>query len=233
MLRVRAPGRGRVAVEQRRAVERREQPLVRVDHERVGALDAAEPVAHARRGERRRARTRRRRGPTCRARARRRRRRRGRRSCRCSWCPPVATTAHTDVGVGVGVERGAQRRAGEPVVVTGRHDERIDVHDPQRVDERRVGLVARARPASAPAGRGARAAAARAATSAERLPAEPPDTKHPPAAGGKSGEVGDPAQRLVLGVDRAGGLEPVGRRRSPTPRPRCRRAGSPSSARTG
>ena len=48
----------------------------------------------------------------------------------------------------------------------------------------------------------------RAATSAERLPRVPPWTKTPPASAGKPGEVGDPAQRLVLGVDRAGALEP-------------------------
>ena len=49
----------------------------------------------------------------------------------------------------------------------------------------------------------------RAVTSAERLALVPPCTKVPPAPGGKPGEVGDPPQRLVLGVDGAGSFEPV------------------------
>ena len=32
-----------IAIEERGAVERREEPLVRIDHERVGSLDAGEP----------------------------------------------------------------------------------------------------------------------------------------------------------------------------------------------
>ena len=51
--------------------------------------------------------------------------------------------------------------------------------------------------------------------------------------GREAGEIGEPAQRLVLRVDRARGLEPVGRRRSTTPRSRCRTAGWPSSGAHG
>jgi alpha,alpha-trehalose phosphorylase len=49
VLRVHRPGEPRVAVEQRGAVERGEQPLVRVHDERVGVLDAVVPVPDARR----------------------------------------------------------------------------------------------------------------------------------------------------------------------------------------
>ena len=51
MLRVRTGRRDRVAVEERTTVERREEPLVRIDDERVGRFDPVEEVAHARRGE--------------------------------------------------------------------------------------------------------------------------------------------------------------------------------------
>jgi len=53
LLGVRRPGQLGVAVEQGAGVERREEPLVRVDDERVAALDAVEPVAHRRRRQRR------------------------------------------------------------------------------------------------------------------------------------------------------------------------------------
>ena len=42
MLRVDGPGQRRIPVEQRARVERREQPLVRVDHQRVDPFDAGE-----------------------------------------------------------------------------------------------------------------------------------------------------------------------------------------------
>ena len=51
MLRVRCPRLHRIAVDQRARVERGEQPLVRIDDERVGVLDAGEQPAHGRRGE--------------------------------------------------------------------------------------------------------------------------------------------------------------------------------------
>ena len=52
-------------------------------------------------------------------------------------------------------------------------------------------------------------ACSRAACSADRLPLVPPWTKQPPALRGQPGEVGEPAQRLVLGVHRARALEPA------------------------
>ena len=53
-----------------------------------------------------------------------------------------------------------------------------------------------------------RLATSRATTSADRLAAEPPETKQPPAACRKTGPVRDQPQHLVLGVDRARGLQP-------------------------
>ena len=52
MVRVRGIGRRRVAIEQRAGVERSEEPLVRVDDDRVGVLDAGEERARRRRRER-------------------------------------------------------------------------------------------------------------------------------------------------------------------------------------
>ena len=48
----------------------------------------------------------------------------------------------------------------------------------------------------------------RAVTSAERLAAEPPLTKQPPAPSREAGQAGEPAERLVLGGDRAGAALP-------------------------
>ena len=95
--------------------------------------------------------------------------------------------------------------------------------------------AARDDPARRPAGprRRSRRASCRAATSAERLPSVPPCTNTPPASAGKPGEVGDPAQRLVLGVDRAGALQPraaVDRRRADD---EVEQASPPRSARPG
>ena len=76
------------------------------------------------------------------------------------------------------------------------------------------------RPARAarPAGlRRVRRAVCRAATSADRLPIVPPGTNDAAGSGRQPGEVGDPAQGLVLGVDGARALEPraaVDRRRA-------------------
>ena len=49
---------------------------------------------------------------------------------------------------------------------------------------------------------------AAAAARAERLPNVPPATKQPPASGGRPSEIGEPSQRLILGVDRSGAFEP-------------------------
>ena len=53
-------------------------------------------------------------------------------------------------------------------------------------------------------------AVSRATMSAERLPADPPATKHPPRRRGKPACAASTAERLVLGHDDAGRLEPGG-----------------------
>ena len=59
-----------------------------------------------------------------------------------------------------------------------------------------------------PASPALRLATSRATSRADRLPAEPPETKHPPAEPGSPALVGDEAQHEVLRVDRAGRLQP-------------------------
>ena len=110
VLRVHRAGERGVAVEQRRAVERRVQPLVRVDHERVGVLDAGEPLAHARCEQRGAAVRRVDVHPDAALAAHRARRRRGRRRGPALVVPAVATTAQTDAGIVVGGERGRAAR---------------------------------------------------------------------------------------------------------------------------
>ena len=51
-------------------------------------------------------------------------------------------------------------------------------------------------------------AVSRATASADRLPADPPETKQPPDVVGQAGLVGDQPQHGVLGGDRAGRLQP-------------------------
>ena len=141
VLGVHALGEPRLAVEQRGAVERREQPLVRVDDERVGELDARRSARarSARTAPRRR--TRRRRGTTARARARPCRCRAGRRRCPALVVPDVATTATTDSG---SASASSAARSASPVNRWSavRDHERVDVDDRQRVLDRRVRLVA-------------------------------------------------------------------------------------------
>ena len=92
----------------------------------------------------------------------------------------------------VGVER---RRSAAPVSRPrssgGTRARRRPSRGPRR---RRSNARSRMRRTATAAGRPPRraAAACRAATSAERLPAEPPETNTPPAPGGKPGEVGEP-----------------------------------------
>ena len=191
VLGVGGPGDARVAVEQRAAVERGEQPLVRIDDEAVGALDAGEAVRgrSARRAPRRR--RRRRRGTTCRSLGahvggagevvdRRRR----------SWCPHVATIANSR-SRSVVVERVDASNAGAPRLMRTARRRRA------RARRRRPSHGPPARPTSGHpptrpsghgCGRGAPSARCRqrqrAATSALRLPAVPPLTNTPPAAAG-------------------------------------------------
>ena len=98
MLAVHGAGQSRVAVEQRGAVERRVQPLVRIDDERIRAFDAGEQRSRSTARGARRRRTRRRRASTGRVR-RRSRAMPARSSTRPAFVlPAFATTAHTDAG---------------------------------------------------------------------------------------------------------------------------------------
>ena len=136
--------------------------------------------------------------------------------------PLVATTANTrsaPPGQCSG-DRSPQRRTRHPAALVGRHEQRLDIHDEGgRLPPTSAHLRMRARIPPKPM-RDAPAASRhrrRAATSALRLPAVPPETNTPPAPSGKPDEVGDPAQRLVLGEHGAGTLHPrapVDRRRS-------------------
>ena len=212
MLRVRRSGDARVAVQQRARVERGEQPLVRVDDEAVGVLDAGEQVADARRRER---------GAAVRTvdvhpGAELRRRiggsRAGRRRRRRSWCPTSRRSRRSD--------HGRRRRAHRsPYGVPPRSA--VHGHRRERARRRRPSLAPPARPTSARrptrssirgCGRGRRRQrrrhCQRAAISALRFPAVPPLTNTPPAGAGQPGEVGDPTQRLVLGEDRPATFQP-------------------------
>ena len=119
------------------------------------------------------------------------------------------------------------------------HEHDVGVHRPRRLGDRRVG--ARADATSSPRVRSWRAVGVGAATatgrrsSALRLPAVPPLTNTPPALGGQAGEVGDPAQRLVLGEHRAAALQPragVDARRADDEVEQDRRLGRRRRART-
>ena len=140
VLGVGSAGDCRIAVQQRARIERREEPLVRVDDEAVGALDAVEPVADARRGERRAA------------------------------VGAVDVEPRVEIGGNVGgagevvdhadvrrarggddgeetltigvvecVDHRTQRAAGHATAVVGRHRHDVGVHRPRRLDDRRVG----------------------------------------------------------------------------------------------
>ena len=131
------PGELRVAVEQGAAVERREQPLVRVEDERVGLLDPG-VLRPQRPGEDARSRRRRRRrGTTSRARGPARRRRRGRRRCRRWSCPRCRRPRRRRTG------RPRRRSPRARVSAVSRwsgvlDDERVHLQQPQGVDDRRV-----------------------------------------------------------------------------------------------
>ena len=130
--------------------------------------------------------------------------------------------------VRVGVERGGERRTGEAAVVAGGHHERDGVHDPQGAGHRRVGLVAHRHPHARRAAT-ALASAGRLAGHDQRREVAGRASRHEAATrlGRQAGEVGQPAQGLVLGVDRARRLEPrrgVDAARPPPPGRRPARA---------
>ena len=192
---------GRLAVDQRARVERREQPLVRVDDERVGALDAGEAIAHARRAQRAEAvgavdvqpqpalaRT-----P--------RPRRRGRRSCPRFVVPAVATTANTPSPSASSAARSAG--AGEPPRPAPRASPASITRSIERTEECTSSLHRDAR-----GGRAAVAGALARGVQGREVAVRAALDEAAARRVRQAGEVGEPAQRLVLRVHGAGRLEP-------------------------
>ena len=226
-----------LAVEQRGAVERGEQPLVGVDDERVRLLDAGEAVAHARREQRRAAVG----------------------AVDVEPQPALARDlAHAgevvdDAGVGraggrhhgahrrrvaVGVERGAQGGAGQAVVADG---DRQRVRRPMMrsalsIEECAWALTAMRQRRAVARAAGARAAALRrVARDDERRQVAGRAARHEAAAGGlrQAGEVGE--QSAAPGSPRAPRPRPPATRSpgSRRRRPPCRTAARPWSAPRG
>ena len=120
----------------------------------------------------------------------------------------LATMANTpSVPASASVPRSAV--AGHPAPLVGRDEHDVDVHHVGRGMDRGVGLAGGDEPPS-PAGRRRPRSRARwrAVTSADRLAADPPLTKHPPAPSGNPASVGQPGERLVLGGDGPGAALP-------------------------
>ena len=211
MLGVGVPGDLRVAIHQGARVERSEQPFVRIDDEAVGALHAGEEMAHTGGGEA---------GAPVGA----------------VDVEPGAETLRRigggsevvdDAGVrrprrgddgehslailvGEVLDGGVDGRRREPAALVGRGEDEVGVHRPGGLGDRRVRPVAADDQASR--------AVVGAASVVSPLPAGGQQRRqvagraaadeHASGLGGKAGEVGDPAQRLVLGEHRAGSLDP-------------------------
>ena len=126
--------------------------------------------------------------------------------------PPVATTAKTSTVVVDLGELLLQRGTGEPPVGVHRDGEQVDVHHPRGVRDRRVRLGAArhhpatgsVQPAIGATGRGVVSRGHQSGQVAEGAALH----EHPGRRRRQPGEVGQPAQRLVLGVDGAGTLQP-------------------------
>ena len=191
-----------IAVQHRGAVERREPPFVRVGDEGIGVLEAGEtPVLI-------------------------RQQRRGAVGA-IDMHPQIAFSAHRrdalkvidDARIGrargghhsddgravITVQGGPQPRPGETVVL-GRHHEGFHVEDPTGVGDRRMRLVTAGDPHL---------------TNPEPFPPDLPGDGQGGEVRGRSagyegatrigrhaGQIGDPAQHLVLRDDRTGGLQP-------------------------
>ncbi len=211
VLGVGAPTDLRVAVQQGARVERREQPLVGIDDEAVGGLDAGEAVASARRREGRPAvgavdvHPRVQHG-TCRG---------GRREVVDD--AGVGRPGRGDDGEQPGpivvrqcAERGLEGRAREATDRIGRHRHDVGVHRPRRGGDRGVGAAGRhdqpARAVHRPVGSLPPAPARR--DEGAQVAGRAATDEHAAGRRREAGEVGDPAQRLVLGVDGPAALQP-------------------------
>ena len=232
LLGVDRPRELRGAVEQGRAVERRVQPLVRVDHEGVGELEAVvqrpdrrcedagpavgavdvEPQAEI----------------TCGLPD----------AAQVVDDPGVRRAARRDDrddgrGVRVSGESRTERIAGQSMVGHV-DDERVDVEDVEGVPHRGVHLVADGDPQPLPARRGTERVREPAAAlvagdgQGREVPGRASGHEGASRLGGHPGSVSEPAQHLVLRRDRTRGLEPgdpLQRRRATRP---CRTAARPS-----
>ena len=200
-----------IAIDERGTVVRGEQPLVRVDPEAVGALDAVELVTGQRAAQR---------GQAVRAvdvhpQA----------SRRAHVGDPVELVddtrvrsaagghhgEHTVRGVEcvVGADRCLQRGAGHPAVIVGVYRQHIDVHHAGSGAYRSVYLLSDSnrvprRPAAAALGEHLACGHQRAEVRCRAAGYE-----HAAGALGKPGEIGQPTQGLVLRGDRSGACLPV------------------------
>ncbi len=124
--------------------------------------------------------------------------------------PAVATTAHT---VSSSSRPSMPARIASPVstpsMVSTTTADIIVMLSAFVIDECACSLTTTRKGTSgSPASARRRRIVSRATTSADRLPAEPPETNTPPAVGGSPAMSAMRAEHLVLGHHRAGGLEP-------------------------
>ena len=198
----------RLAVDEGGAVVRREQPLVGIDAEAVGPLEARRARRPSTARTARRRRRRRRRAATGRARRRRRRWRRARRWRRRWSCRSWPTTANSP---SVPASASAARSAApviRPRSSGGTSTTSTSITRAAACTEAWVSPVVakRHRPPGGSPWR--RRAWWRAVTSADRLAADPPLTKQPPAPSGNPARPASHCERLVLGGDGAGAALP-------------------------
>ena len=211
VLRMRCPPHVGVAVDEGTAVERCEQPLVRIDDEAVGMLDAVVTIADARRSQ------------------------------ACSAVGTVDMHPHIelstdssntgevvdDAGVGracrghdrehtIAVLRSkpgeclTQRGAPHPALLIGRHQYDICVDGPCSGTDTRMGPFAGQQQPTCPvvvASGSVPPSEARRDQRAE-VPCRPTGHEHPTCRGGESDQVGDVAKCFVLGEHRTSAFEP-------------------------
>src|SRR6185437_12269706 len=210
VLLVHGPGHRRVPVQQRGAVERREQPLVRVHDERVGMLDTVVASPDTRREQA---------GPAvgtvhvepqlvlaghlghagqvvddARVRGPRRGHHRGHRA----RIPAIR-------------QRRPQPRTGQPMIL-GPNDQRLHLADPQRVGDRGMRVLTDRHPPPPPGTGNTRARLPLGHLARDNQGGQVPGRTSGDEAAARRlrhpGPVGDQPQHLVLGVDRAGCLQP-------------------------
>ena len=200
-------GERRIAIDEGAGVVGREQPLVRVDDERVGALDAIEERPDARCEQR------------------------GAPVGGVDVEPetPVGTRVghprqvvddpgvrragarhHREHALSVGIERPAEPVAGQPAALVVRDLQDVDVHHPRGGDHAGMHRVTRG---ESPPGRPAPPALGRRVPrrhERREVPRRAAGDEHAAGLVGEPGEAGGPPQRLVLRPDRTGPVDPAG-----------------------